>query len=47
MIVQVDLPEEISIELKCYKIRNKIVTQAAAIIKILREKFGGEDGEGN
>ena len=42
MQLQVDIPEEINIQLKIYKLNHKLVTIGEGVIKILEEKFQEE-----
>ena len=40
MKLQVDIPEDINIQLKIYKIKHKFVTMGDVVNKLLAEKFG-------
>ncbi len=46
MRLQIDIPKEMSKELKIYRIRNEFTNQEQAVLFILNEKLNGEDEDG-
>jgi len=45
MKLQLDIPENINMQLKIYKLKHKLVTIGDAVNKILEEKFEKEVGK--
>ena len=43
MKLQLDIPEDINLQLKIYKLKHKLVTIGDAVNKILEEKFSKKE----